>query len=1488
MSKQTEGTNNKKISNNELIKNNENYKYIAPRLNYLIEYELIDAFKNILNIPKIDFITSVMLQVKSYLINEYNKKTFDEEMFKYLIKHSKERLERKYDGHLQNLTSAWENFQLIKKNKSKMSELDNNYLKNFVYHCSSISDYATHNCDQKTFGKFIKVFDKNNNKNILKYVICENCRKSYFIEHFLNYCEKCELNYYSCEISPDKKELLPATLKSPHCEPVVNEKLNCQFCKNLLYLNVITNQLKCLNCRFISSPKNIDWKCNICSKPFQSDIIAYNKADVGYIKKVINYALLIKKLAHPAKLPCCKNIDVRTASFYHKKDCKGIIYFAEFHKKLIIICEKCKAVNNFGKFIWTCPGCSLRFKDMKWQDNEPRLRKEIFNKKDLKIKTDTDEERNTRRLEINDDIKNNIEKRTRSKNKSNLYDILRKRTTGDINKTDLLIDDDEILLLEKNNKENRPLLNEGNNSNKNNVKSISDNNVSNAIKVKRNDNITNNDNKNQVTNLIIARKEKDEKSDKEDLSSDRKNLKKRYIFEKLIRRQFVSANNIMLNNIMTEGNENPSDKNMLDKANNENSEQKEKDNNENNKNNISNNANDSKIKLLKNNNNKMQNSQSNVDIKRISMNNREKRINKNENDENKNVDNGSMLKNNNKKHDDLLTEQKSVEKMVKNSYQIDIPQEQRQTDLGKRRENKYEFTKTSSKEFENTNKNPININNIPSDQKINVKRYLFKTPNSNSNNLKNNLNYINSNNITKTNSSSNVNNSVSNNVNNSNSNYNNNQEKNSKKNNEVKNNKENDSQIENKNQRDIINHCELNNNNLRKIYKDSYLKVNSDKKIVVNKEYEADSLKKQENKENKQIQINKNTNYNNKNVNNNNNNNNNYSVNRNNNNNINSNSNNNNNKYPNNNSVYNSNNGNYYNYKLLSNNNNSNNNNNNNNNSNNYNNNNNSIYNYKNINNNRNNNNINNSTNNISSNNIKNPNKNNNSSNNIIKNNNNFNANYNNNNNNNNNNFRNNYITINSNNNYSHFKINNNFGNKINNNNSNKNIATNNNNIKNNMLNNYKNNIINANSSSNKNNAINSNSINISVNNNKNNIVNNNTNKKNNLFNNNYDISNKVGENAYSSSSLKRMKSNQNQQNIDEKLKYDNNTFKNRREKNLSKIEPKVEEEEEEEEPPDDIVKVDKIDDMETIPLNPSVIKNPLLFNNIQQRIKHLLFRGRLPLFNVDNYTIQKTLGEGTNGVIYHVVNNNTKKNYAMKKLIASTIAELDFYQKEFQICYDNPHQYILNIYGVCARCFDSTTYVLYVLMALAQKDLEMEISDRIKTKKYFQEKELISMLRKLVSALYFLQKERNVAHRDIKPENILLFKNGVLKLADFGEAKVNDISKKKKTIRGTEFYMSPLLYAGNQESKYDIQHNPFKSDVFSLGYCFIYASCLDYEIINEIRKVSEQSKLRVILKKHFPKQYSSRYIDLLLKMITTDENQRVDFIGLQSILQYF
>jgi hypothetical protein len=385
-----------------------------------------------------------------------------------------------------------------------------------------------------------------------------------------------------------------------------------------------------------------------------------------------------------------------------------------------------------------------------------------------------------------------------------------------------------------------------------------------------------------------------------------------------------------------------------------------------------------------------------------------------------------------------------------------------------------------------------------------------------------------------------------------------------------------------------------------------------------------------------------------------------------------------------------------------------------------------------------------------------------------------------------------------------------------------------------------------------------------------------------------------LADNLYISTSMKmfKVKSSLIKKSEDEKQSSEFNTYKNKYKNKIQTNEESNDEEtseDEEDNTPNDIVMVYSIDKMESIPMNPATFGNTILFNNIQQRLKHMLFRARLPLFNVDNYTIVKTLGEGTNGVIYQVVSNTTKKNYAMKKIVGNNITELEYLQKEFQICHQNPHPYILDIYGICARCFDSTTYVLYVLMDLAEKALDKEIAERFVIKKYYKENELISMMKKLVSALYYLQKERKVAHRDIKPENILLFKKGkVLKLADFGEAKVNNENKKKKTIRGTEFYMSPILYEGNLKDKFDIQHNPFKSDVFSLGYCFVLATALDPEIINEIRKISEREEIERLFNKYFPKGYSEKYIDLLLKMIVIDENKRVDFIGLDKILQNF
>ena len=189
--------------------------------------------------------------------------------------------------------------------------------------------------------------------------------------------------------------------------------------------------------------------------------------------------------------------------------------------------------------------------------------------------------------------------------------------------------------------------------------------------------------------------------------------------------------------------------------------------------------------------------------------------------------------------------------------------------------------------------------------------------------------------------------------------------------------------------------------------------------------------------------------------------------------------------------------------------------------------------------------------------------------------------------------------------------------------------------------------------------------------------------------------------------------------------------------------------------------------------------------------------------------------------------------------------------------------------------------------MDLALHDWDLEIEERKKTKKYYKESELISILKQICSALEFLQKEKNIAHRDIKPENILVFKNDVYKLGDFGEAKINKLLKNAKaTIRGTEMYMSPLLFKSLQENQDDVTHDIFKSDVFSLGYCLIFAAALDFKVISEIRYINNDFKLRKILQRMFFVRYSNDFIEIILKMISIKEEDRVDFIGLKKLLE--
>ena len=295
------------------------------------------------------------------------------------------------------------------------------------------------------------------------------------------------------------------------------------------------------------------------------------------------------------------------------------------------------------------------------------------------------------------------------------------------------------------------------------------------------------------------------------------------------------------------------------------------------------------------------------------------------------------------------------------------------------------------------------------------------------------------------------------------------------------------------------------------------------------------------------------------------------------------------------------------------------------------------------------------------------------------------------------------------------------------------------------------------------------------------------------------------------------------------------------------------------------------------------------LFDVISEdKIENISKNCPIPSFDEEDYTYISPIGEGSFGQIFLVQDKKSKKEYALKKVICKDLQELLKFKKEFELLYSLKNNInIMKIYRLQMKSLDLTTSCLYVLMERAKNDWSQEIKNRARAKKYYKENEIISILKQISSGLYFLKKN-NVAHRDIKPQNILIFPNNIYKIADLGEAKsMRSTRAQMATLRGSELFMSPLLYNGLKYSKQNIRHNPFKSDMFSLGLCFLYALCLTIRVLENIREMNNMKNIKNTIYRYLDKnRYSDKLIKVILRMIDLDENIRYDFDELEKELK--
>ena len=88
--------------------------------------------------------------------------------------------------------------------------------------------------------------------------------------------------------------------------------------------------------------------------------------------------------------------------------------------------------------------------------------------------------------------------------------------------------------------------------------------------------------------------------------------------------------------------------------------------------------------------------------------------------------------------------------------------------------------------------------------------------------------------------------------------------------------------------------------------------------------------------------------------------------------------------------------------------------------------------------------------------------------------------------------------------------------------------------------------------------------------------------------------------------------------------------------------------------------------------------------------------------------------------------------------------------------------------------------------------------------------RKIIDLVADIADALDYAH-QKGIVHRDIKPANIMLLNTEVVKITDFGIARITATSQTQTgVVKGTPYYMSPEQFSGEKVDG--------RSDIFSLG----------------------------------------------------------------------
>ena len=229
-------------------------------------------------------------------------------------------------------------------------------------------------------------------------------------------------------------------------------------------------------------------------------------------------------------------------------------------------------------------------------------------------------------------------------------------------------------------------------------------------------------------------------------------------------------------------------------------------------------------------------------------------------------------------------------------------------------------------------------------------------------------------------------------------------------------------------------------------------------------------------------------------------------------------------------------------------------------------------------------------------------------------------------------------------------------------------------------------------------------------------------------------------------------------------------------------------------------------------------------------------------------YQILAELGRGGMGVVYKARDRMLDRTVALKRLLSEKNKLLiERFLSEAKSIAALNHPNIIQIYDI-----GKDDEGLFITTEFVEGS---DLSHLLHIRGKLEPKLAIKMIVPVCKALAFAH-ERGVIHRDVKPANILLTKDGIPKVADFGLARLENDKDMEATgiIMGTRSYASP-------EQLTDSKHVDHRTDIYAVGSLFF--EMLTGQNPRFIRESDIPPRFRSIILKAIERNRDNRYPNL-------------------------